>query len=392
MEKLPVFAFIWPPSRTLGWGQVAIHAGMDMIERGTAPLFLAEAGAAIMEADQWSRIGPAMAASEGLRTALSQMMSQGQCVTLDGVAVLHPLGDHMQAHAISGLLRGRPNLSLPCFCDEILDEAALDSLNRFDRHIVLCGYNRDLLADHGIHNTTLTIQGIDPVMRPGPRRGRFAGRFAIYSGGKLEYRKGQDIVVAAFKAFHSRHPEALLVTAWRSPFVGSAASLIEGGLVVQAPGTGPDGGLDLAGWLAANGIGPDDSLDLGMVGHADLREVLIECDVAIFPNRSEPATNLMAMEAMACGLPTAVSANTGHTDILDLGDCLPFTDQRPVAGAHRARWGESSVDEIVAVMEQVYRDRDGAAAMGLAGSRTIISRWTWSGFVDGLCEAVSAAS
>lgn len=390
MAKPPVFAFIWPPSRTLGWGQVAIHAGMDLIQRGTAPLFLAEAGAAIMEEEQWRLIGPAMTATADLRVAVARMTGLGQRVNLDGVAVLHPLGDQMCGHAISGLLRGRPNLSLPCYCDEVVDEVALARLSHFDHHIVLCGYNRDVLAEHGVHNTTLTIQGVDPVMRPGPKRGRFAGRFAIYSGGKLEYRKGQDIVIAAFKAFRSRHPEALLVTAWRSPFLASAASLAEG-LVERAPWLAPDGNLDLAGWLASNGIGPDDCVDLGMVAHADLRDALIECDVAIFPNRSEPATNLMAMEAMACGVPTAVSANTGHTDLIDLGDCLSFKEQRPVAGVSRRRWGESSVDEIVEVMEQVYRDREAATAMGLAGSCTIISRWTWSGFVDGLCEAVAAA-
>ena len=38
-------------------------------------------------------------------------------------------------------------------------------------------------------------------------------RFLIFSGGKMELRKGQDIVLAAFKIFARRHPEATLVTA-----------------------------------------------------------------------------------------------------------------------------------------------------------------------------------
>jgi hypothetical protein len=38
----------------------------------------------------------------------------------------------------------------------------------------------------------------------------------IFSGGKLEFRKGQDIMVAAFKRFHARHPDSMLMVAWQN--------------------------------------------------------------------------------------------------------------------------------------------------------------------------------
>src|SRR5271155_1892792 len=71
----------------------------------------------------------------------------------------------------------------------------------------------------GITNTRMILQGADrSLFYPAPRRRLFPGRFLIFSGGKPEPRKGQDIVVAAFRIFARRHPEAMLVTAWHSPW------------------------------------------------------------------------------------------------------------------------------------------------------------------------------
>ena len=57
-------------------------------------------------------------------------------------------------------------------------------------------------------------------------------------------------------------------------------------------------------------------LDLGRVPNAGMPRILRECDVAVFPNRAEGGTNLVAMKCMACGVPTILSANTGHLDLI----------------------------------------------------------------------------
>src|SRR5690606_6281917 len=111
-------------------------------------------------------------------------------------------------------------------------------------------------------------QGVDTdLFRPVPqavqRDPRFAGRFTVFSGGKLEYRKGQDLVVAAFKRFQQRRPEALLVAAWHNPWPEAAKSLAMSPHLTAAPGTGADGRLDVAGWLAANGLPENAFADLG---------------------------------------------------------------------------------------------------------------------------------
>ena len=70
---------------------------------------------------------------------------------------------------------------------------------------------------HGLDHVATVLQGIDPrLFRPSSRIGLLPGRFTIFSGGKLEYRMGQDIVVAAFRKFRERRPDALLAVAWQN--------------------------------------------------------------------------------------------------------------------------------------------------------------------------------
>ena len=50
-----------------------------------------------------------------------------------------------------------------------------------------------------------------------------------------------------------------------------------------------------------------------------MSSLLKQADLAVFPNRCEGGTNLVAMEAIACGIPTLLSANSGHLDLMRLG-------------------------------------------------------------------------
>jgi hypothetical protein len=80
-----------------------------------------------------------------------------------------------------------------------------------------------MLHAAGIGNVAIVIQGIDrSVFHPAPRSGALAGRFAVFTGG---YRKAQDLVLLAFRAFASRHREAVLATAWHSPWPRLAVTL-----------------------------------------------------------------------------------------------------------------------------------------------------------------------
>ena len=108
--------------------------------------------------------------------------------------------------------------------------------------------------------------------------------------------------------------------------------------------------------------------------------VLRECDVAVFPNRCEGGTNLVAMEAMACGVPTYVSYNTGQKDLVDLLGCGALKNQKPVKSSPAMNtlqdWGETDVDEVVEKLEYVYKHRDEAARHAKTTAEKVAA-WGW---------------
>jgi len=239
---------------------------------------------------------------------------------------------------------------------------------------------------------TTVIQGVDPALfHPAQRQGVLSGRFMVFSGGKLELRKGQDLVMAGFARFAKRHPEALLVTAWHSPWPKLAATLDHSGRAAKLT-FNDKGKPDLAQWARDNGLTDNQFLDLGSVPNALMPPILREMDVALFPNRSEGGTNLVAMEAMACGVPTIISANTGHTDLIDGNNCYALEQQATVAGeggavGSVAGWGDSSVDEIDEKLEQAYRDRTDARRRGERGAAKLAG-FSWSRTADQMKRVV----
>jgi glycosyltransferase involved in cell wall biosynthesis len=202
----------------------------------------------------------------------------------------------------------------------------------------------------------------------------------IFSGGKLEYRKGQDIVIAAFKAFHRRHPDALLVTLWHNFWPQFMRGVQQAGHVVDSPAVARDGSLQVKPWLVKNGIPADAIVDAGLIPNHLTAQLLREADVAVFTNRGEGGTNLVAMECLACGVPTLLSANTGHLDLIQPQHCYPLqhqstvTPQPPYNGVEG--WGESDVEEVVETLEQVYQNRSEAQQRGEAAVRWMAD-WTW---------------
>ena len=162
------------------------------------------------------------------------------------------------------------------------------------------------------------------------------GLFFVFSGGKLEYRKGQDVVVAAFKRFAKIHPEARLLVAWANAWPASLATVDDpsgqhpvhtvGLPLPAAPSTNtPQGTLQLMPWLEKQGIAPEQVVDLGYVRHKDMAAwALRAADVALFPNRCEGGTNLVAMEAAAAGAPLVLSGAHGHADLARSLRCTPL--------------------------------------------------------------------
>ena len=384
-------ALTWQLSEVHGWGLVGVHSALLLVER-RHPLLLLDAPAlSTLRPENRAKLAPLL---DGHRQiAELSTKNQHKPLRLHDCTVLHALSNGFETGPASDRFQGDRNIGVIAFEDTLFDADILARARRYDRLVVHSAYNRDLLLQAGFAQVDCALQGVDPDELPIlPPRGLFGDRFVIFSGGKLEFRKGQDLVLAAFRAFHARHPDSVLVTAWHNPWPQFAASIAESPHTPRAAAIDPaTGRLRIADWAADHGVPPDAFVDAGFLGRGDIAPILAECHAAVFPNRCEGATNLVAMEAMACGVPVILSNNTGHRDLIRPGNALPLANQRPVSdpAGRRRGWGESSVEEIVEHLERLYADRAAARAMGAQAMDFIRTERSWRAFAESFVAAVA---
>jgi glycosyltransferase involved in cell wall biosynthesis len=365
----------WPIGLTSGWGTYGLHLALGLRRSGRADPVLAAPP---------SLEGVSPLVEYAVRT-MARALPAGQA---ERAIHLTALGNHVLGGVASDAKRAGRRVGVIFFEDTAIDDAARARASGYDVIIAGSSWNVEMLKDAGIRNVRLVLQGIDPsLFHPAPRSRVLGDRFLVFSGGKLEFRKGQDIVVEAFRRFHATHPDAMLVTAWHNHWPQTMAGIEAMGYVRGQPAV-RDGRCDIAPWLVANGIPANSVLDLGAQPHPVIAQALREMDVAVFPNRCEGGTNLVAMEAMACGVPTILSANTGHLNLIGRDTCFPLERQRPVSAASSAfrgmlLWGESDPDEVVAQLERAYDDRAEAARRGAEGAK-LLTQLSWATQVEEL--------
>jgi glycosyltransferase involved in cell wall biosynthesis len=324
--------------------------------------------------------------------AARALKSGGGTITVEGIAI-HALGNALRW--VSGIspqrIKARSSLAAVFFEDSELDAEACARAGQFQLIITGSSWNAKVLRAAGIGHVTCVLQGIDPTLfHPAPASGLFGDRFLVFSGGKLEPRKGQDLVLEAFKTFAVRHSEAILVTAWHSPWpkLASAVGRDRGFHPVQHD---EKGRVEVVRWAVDNGLKESQILDLGQLPNMVLPIVLREVNAALFMNRAEGGTNLVAMECMACGVPTILSANTGHLDLLRDGAAIPLKHQglpKPPEGTRGIEgWGESDVEEAVEALEAIYSDRARAAETGRCGAK-LLAGTSWGRQTSLLKEAI----
>lgn len=253
------------------------------------------------------------------------------------------------------------------------------------RVITVSNWNSEFLLTKGIDAPCVHL-GVDTEMfQPRPRQERFGSdRFVVFSGGKCELRKGQDIVLAAFRIFQLRHPEAALVTMWHNHWPSTMASM------VQSPYVGGLPSIGFCEWVEHNGVPLDVYEDIGLVGRQELAGLMPSFDVALFPNRCEGGTNMVAMECLAAGVPTILSRGHGHDDLIGHPvPCFALDIANPCT-LHEAneRWVEPDIDEVVESLEYVYQHRSQGISTGINAAFTMQGYWNWDTRIDAQLDAL----
>lgn len=390
---IPNLAFTWQLTEVHGWGLVGVHTALYLADQGRPALLLEKPLMGTLRPENRARLQALEAPYQ--QVAAMADNAKGHMLLLKEFDVLHALGNGFTAGGPSGRFRGRRNIGVIAYEDTRFTPEVMARARQYDRIVVHSTYNRQLLEIWGFDNVGLAFQGIDPTeMVEAHPSGRFGDRFVVFSGGKLEFRKGQDIVLAAFRAFRQRHPDALLVTAWQNAWPEVGMTMAESPLAPKPPRILPNNMVDVKSWAMENGADEESFVDLGFLGRHQIAGILADCHAAVFPNRCEGATNLVAMEAMACGVPVVLSNNTGHRDLLKSptqGDdlCLTLDRQVPVADRDGSRfgWGESSVDELVEALERLYADRAAAKARAARAKAFIRTERSWRAFAEAFVDA-----
>jgi glycosyltransferase involved in cell wall biosynthesis len=241
-------------------------------------------------------------------------------------------------------------------------------------------WNAEILRSRGFERVIPWAQGIDLEMfSPHGTILPRSDKFRIYSGGKLEFRKGQDITLEAFKKFHQKYPDSELIVAWDSPWPILAMSMARS-KYVKAPALDLNQKYNLEKWMLSEGMPENSFQNIGSLPNYKMPELMRSCDVGLFPNRAEGGTNLVAMESIACGLPCILSNNTGHKDLLEEVDCYSLEEQKKISPLNEKDgtegWGESSIEEIFSQLEFAYNNRDLNKQKGLNAAKKI-QRWSW---------------
>jgi len=380
----------WEPSNLFAWGIVGLHLFKEWGARADlAPVMrwpISEDEMLGLDRNHRDRVlAKVHASNEFSRRLQYTLTTAGEAVVK--MAVVHALGNRFRTfpERVSGSL----NVGRMVFEDTFLDSAAQLG-TPCDVFICISEWNAELLREDVSVPVFTLHEGVDPSLYcPGTRSGRFGSdRFLIFSGGKLEFKKGQDLVMLAFKAFHARHPDSALVVAWQSiwPRLGDG---FQGrlGAAIEADEMGR---LRVSKWAADNGIDPSAVIDLGLVPNQQMPSILREVDCALVPSRCEGGTSMVAMEAMATGVPTVLAANTGLRDLIGDNNCIPLMRQRPCAphpSEGRDGWCDSDVDEIVAALERLYASatlRRDVAAAGVA----FMQARTWPAHAEGTLRCI----
>lgn len=276
--------------------------------------------------------------------------------------------------------RARRNVGR-CILEDTHIADAAQRLAKYDSLVCGSRWGAALLRAHTSKPVALVHEGIDHAQFfPGPRSGALnPGRFYIFSGGKVEFRKAHDLVVLAFREFAARHDDAVLVSAWHSPW----PQLSEGfqGRLRVPLARDAQGALAIRRWVVENGVEGKQFVELPPTPNPMMPQILREMDCALQVSRCEACTNLPAMEAMACGVPVVLADNTGMRDLVDEDNCVALRSQEPVTDAPTGGtegWGESRVDEIVAALERLYSDTEARQRIAARGARWIAEqRRTW---------------
>jgi glycosyltransferase involved in cell wall biosynthesis len=301
------------------------------------------------------------------------------------------LFDHPVLQSITGKslmpqfpsLRGTKTVGYTFFEDNILPPEFIENGKKFyDVLVTGSTWCEEVLRKYGLENVQTIIQGVDPRMFNPLFNDKeyLEDRFVIFSGGKFEIRKGQDIVIRAVKVMQERYKDVVLVNSWYNMWPESMATMKVSSLI-KLPAVSGEYRQVIGQILSENGIDLERTITLPPLPNIMMPRIYKNTDIGLFPNRCEGGTNLVLMEYMACGKPVITSFNSGHKDVVNDKNSILMRQMKTITmsmhGQPIAQWDDPSFDEAIERLDHAYHHRDELKAYGKQAGEDM-AKITWA--------------
>lgn len=232
---------------------------------------------------------------------------------------------------------------------------------RWDYIVAGSSWCEQQLRIGGMQRVCTILQGIDAdLFQCQPSRSA-DGRFIVFSGGKFEFRKGQDIVIAAMRIFMQQHADVWLSCCWDNAWPNSLQTMQQSRLIDFAWQDIPCHVLLLE-TVQRNGLDPARVLLHPPFSNRRMQLIYTESDLGLFPNRCEGGNNMVMCEYMACGRAVVASNRSGHADVVNTGNAWALSRYREVeamlGGIQTGRWQEAMVEEAAELLELAYCNKN----------------------------------
>ena len=277
-------------------------------------------------------------------------------------------------------LRGAFKAGYTFFEENILQKESIQNgRDNFDFIIAGSKWCEDVLRKHGLEDTTTIIQGIDPqLFNPFyAEKVILKDHFVVFSGGKFELRKGQDIVIKAYKYLQDKYRDVILVNSWFNFWTDSMKTMAASPYI-EFEITSKDYVTMINKVLDSNGI----DLVITLIPHPNalMARIYKNTDIGLFPNRCEGGTNLVLMEYMACGKPVIASYSSGHKDILNANNSVIIANMKSMNFFRNktqvAVWDDPDLNETISHLEWAYQNREKLRSIGSQAGNDL-SQLTW---------------
>lgn len=258
-----------------------------------------------------------------------------------------------------------------CFSDRKIPKQYVEKSKKFDVIISGSEWSKKLLESYNVKSQVI-LQGIDPLLFNKNRSEKeiYKDDFVVFSGGKFESRKGQDITIKAFKVLQDRHPDVKLVACWYNTYT-------------------QDNGLTC---LIENKVNLENVIHINTeIPNYCMPAIYQNTDVGIFPSRCEAGTNLVMMEYMACGKPVIGTVGTGQADLINEKTGLSIQShgicELVENGEIVSYWEEPSLDSAIEQLEYAYCHQKKIKSIGNQAAK-LLTKYTWQFMAESILNLI----